>query len=866
MREWYGIWLICWLLWLPLQAQDATTLRQQAKAQLAGGQFDQAIQAAQQAVALAQKAKDPVLHGQSLLVLGQAQQAAGKWAEAVNNLLQAASLLENQPDKSLLAENYTGLGEVYFASKAYDKAATYLAKAAALNPSPPNLYALGEAYTRAKNTAKAQETFQQLLITARQQQKSNYEDQALSRLAVLAENAGQWEKAIGYENERLTAARQHSDKAAEAAAHNNLGYLYKKNNRLNDAAEHFRQALNLLKNIAQTNKNALVLNNLGVTYSNLADYRSALAQHTAALRIAEEQQDTKGIADAYNHIGACQYINANSGGAIANAEKALSLAESIGDNERMMESCQILTEAHQRDGNYTEAKRYADLYQRLKEQQDAALRKMDEEALQNTLQAEKTEGELKMLIADREKQELALNQLKLEAEKRDQELALLRRDGELKEAQRKAEKLERERVAQALALAKGQLEAEKNKQRIAELERQREIAELEKQRRELEEKDKQQQIERLEAEKRFKEAEMARQQEAEATYRRFTYWIFGLGIAILIGIIYGFFSKMKAARIFRRQAEEIRSKNTELLHTNNQLQVTEEELRQNMEELETTQEQLRTQNLTLEKTFIELQDKNKHITDSIRYAQTIQAAILPAKLLLDQAFASHFVLYMPKDVVSGDFYWMSQLPDRTCIAVVDCTGHGVPGAFMSMIGFSLLNQIVNEKDITDPGRVLPMLNANVVHALRQHDRTDANGMDLAFCTIEKQPDGRFKLLFSGAKSKMLYIHKGELHELAATHASIGRTRHAGGDENPHRFDMHEVMLEKGDQLYLFTDGIIDTANTERKRLGTQKLREWLQTHSHLPMDQQGGELQVMLSEYQGKAEQRDDVTVLGVKL
>ncbi len=158
----------------------------------------------------------------------------------------------------------------------------------------------------------------------------------------------------------------------------------------------------------------------------------------------------------------------------------------------------------------------------------------------------------------------------------------------------------------------------------------------------------------------------------------------------------------------------------------------------------------------------ELKEKNDKITDSIRYAQTIQNAILPTESQLKDAFSNHFLLFRPKDIVSGDFYWLNQTEEKTFIAVADCTGHGVPGAFMSMIGSSLLDDIVSEKKIHEPAMMLEMLHIGIRMGLKQEETDNDDGMDVCLCVISKNLDGTFTVEFAGAKTPTL-LHREKRH-------------------------------------------------------------------------------------------------------
>ncbi|MFT6961091.1 MAG: serine phosphatase RsbU (regulator of sigma subunit) [Flammeovirgaceae bacterium] len=263
-----------------------------------------------------------------------------------------------------------------------------------------------------------------------------------------------------------------------------------------------------------------------------------------------------------------------------------------------------------------------------------------------------------------------------------------------------------------------------------------------------------------------------------------------------------------------------------------------------------------------------IEEKNENITASIRYARTIQKAVLPKLEDLQNAFADVFVLYRPKDIVSGDFYWHSQTTDsqgkkKQFIAVADCTGHGVPGAFMSMIGNTLLNEIINIKDIHDVETVLEELDTSIKVALRQKDMENNDGMDIALCCIESLDNEGATIHFSGAKRPLhLYSQdKKQLEKVKATRRGIG-----GFDRKMKIFERVSLTVKKGDIIYLQTDGMADQAMTNSKKIGSATIAQMIEEYAHLPLSAQNEQLNRFLDKVQGDMPQRDDITLLGFQV
>ncbi|MFO7843485.1 MAG: SpoIIE family protein phosphatase [Bacteroidales bacterium] len=255
--------------------------------------------------------------------------------------------------------------------------------------------------------------------------------------------------------------------------------------------------------------------------------------------------------------------------------------------------------------------------------------------------------------------------------------------------------------------------------------------------------------------------------------------------------------------------------------------------------------------------------QNKKINSSIQYAQNIQRAILPVKKEFEKFF-EHFIIYRPKDIVSGDFYWFAEINSTTYIAVVDCTGHGVPGAFMSMIGNRLFNEIVLVNKIYDPAKILTILNVKTIEALRQDASENNDGMDVCLVAIEHKNKQK-KVIFSGAKRPLL-IYKNKTNELT----EIKGDRHSIGgfkkNEQTKQFTSHEIETELDDILYLSSDGLIDQNNEERKRFGSKKLKQIITNNISQPLTKQKETFEKELDNFQGNAEQRDDITLIGLKI
>ncbi len=258
-----------------------------------------------------------------------------------------------------------------------------------------------------------------------------------------------------------------------------------------------------------------------------------------------------------------------------------------------------------------------------------------------------------------------------------------------------------------------------------------------------------------------------------------------------------------------------------------------------------------------------IKNTNIRITDSLRYALTIQQAILPTEERLSQAFDEYFVLYRPKDIVSGDFYWFSQKNNDRFLAVVDCTGHGVPGAFMSMIGYTLLNEIVNLEGIHDPAQILTRMDEEIRIALRQEEGKNKDTMDVCLCRLTQTEGQNIRLQFAGAKAPLYLVGQaGELEKIKGDRRTVG-----GGRRNAPKtlFTTHQRHLKAGHALYLSSDGFVDQSTGSGQKIGSPRFAQWIQEQHAQPMAATRVWLESTLDRQQQDDNQRDDITVLGVR-
>ncbi len=262
-----------------------------------------------------------------------------------------------------------------------------------------------------------------------------------------------------------------------------------------------------------------------------------------------------------------------------------------------------------------------------------------------------------------------------------------------------------------------------------------------------------------------------------------------------------------------------------------------------------------------EKEALLFKEKNKEIRSSIEYAKMLQETILCSPEIIAQEFPEHFILFQPKDIVSGDFYWFHSKKEIDFIAVADCTGHGVPGAMVSMVCNNALNKIIIEENESDTAKILEKVSQEVRSVFKKEGaKSEANdGMDIVLCGINKQ---RNLLRFSGANRPLVIIRNNEVLEVDADRKSIG-----GAIYEDNTFSKQEIVIEKGDVIYLFSDGYVDQFGGENgKKLKSKPFKELLLSIHSLNMDVQKEKLMDAFEKWKGNLEQIDDVCVMGVKI
>ncbi len=380
---------------------------------------------------------------------------------------------------------------------------------------------------------------------------------------------------------------------------------------------------------------------------------------------------------------------------------------------------------------------------------------------------------------------------------------------------------------------------------------------------------------RLEESNALAELERKKRELAEAESHRQTLWIYLLFAVVLLVLVVVFFlyrsniQSKRTNKILQSQKEEIEKTSKELttqkeiLETRKiEIEAKNKELEDQKGKIEIQNEAINRKNETLEATFKEIERKNKDITASITYAKRIQESMLPTALEISAGFPENFILFRPRDIVSGDFYWFSEKNGKVIFAALDCTGHGVPGAIMSMLGDSYLNQIINLQGITDPSWILEELHNSIGIALNQQETQNQDGMDVALCIIDPR---KKRLEFAGAGRPLLLIQDGQMQVIESSKLPVG-----GFQKDRERvFTSHVFNYNPENPLsiYVYSDGFQDQFGGQRgRKFSKNRLEELLFEHHQEPMTEQRKILNKTLIDWMGTNRQMDDILVAGFKL
>jgi len=837
-------------------SMEIAKTNQLAQTHLFQKQNDKAIEYAKKALNLAEATEYESEQAKSFLFLGKAFRQKKNYYEALRNLLYCLRIYEKLYDDTALAEATTEVGLLFYEQKAYTKAIDYFTNAysvykrsSQIDKANQVLEYLAKATLLQGDMDNARKNYSTLLEVKRQEEDTTQIIYVLNNLVSIETALENFKDASQHLLELVKFYNAPSNISSLSAIYNNLGFISKRQGNLPLSIEYFNKSLSLYEKRQAKLPDTLyasLLENVGVAYANLKAYELSETFFNNALKIKQKINNKAEIAKTYNYLAANYYISDNQLKALETVNQAISLANEVNAEEVLITSYRILEMIYKNE-NLVKAQEYTEQVERMTFSMREKQRFEEQRSIDNNNILDKWENDLKQQILLDEQNQIRFRRLSAEAEKQARENE--RKENELKIQAQQIEILRREQKIKEIAFNNQRLESEKAQQML-ELLREKNLAEQQKSLAERQ----QRRLDYIALEMKAKSVQEEQQKEiiegqkkqlqAAKRLRNYGIAIIVLGAVVFLGVVVGMY-------ITYRNNRELREKNSKI---------------------ENQSRAISRQNQELELQRIAIQDKNRvldlqntKINESIRAAQTIQNAILPNDEVIASLFDDFFVLYKPKDIVSGDFYWVDKVENKVMIAAVDCTGHGVAGAFMSLIGNSLLDKIVEKLHIIEPATILNTFDHEIRATLNQEEGTEV-GMDIAFCILEKYKKMEFyDVTFAGAGRPLYFYSKQteELQEIKGDRKSVGMIRKRKTD---FEYTQTSIQLFKGDSIYLFSDGFADQNNPEKEKIGTSRFKELLRKNANLPMQEQKQLLEIFLADFQKSEDQRDDILVIGLQL
>jgi serine phosphatase RsbU (regulator of sigma subunit)/Tfp pilus assembly protein PilF len=612
-------------------------------------------------------------------------------------------------------------------------------------------------------------------------------------------------KAIIYFNKSLEVRREISDNEGIANCLNNLGMIYKEQGNYSKSIDYFTQSLKIRDKIKDELGIGSSLNNIGLIYDEQNDYEQALKYYVRSLKIFEKIKDKRGIAIAYNNLGMIFKKKGDYKKALEYYNKGLKIKEETGNKQGIANSLNNIGGIYYDQGNISKALEHYQkgltINEAIGDQQGISSSMINLANIylkNNKLDLAKKHAIKGLAIA---KEVGAIMQIKDGAQS-------------LWEVYKKTGQFQKSLEMFELYIS--------TRDTIQSEESQREVL---KQgfKYDYEKKAAADSVKSAE-EKKVKDAQIAQQKAEISAKRNQQFMLFGGLVLVAIFAVF----------IFNRFKVTQKQKNI-----------------------------IEIQKVEVEQQRDEINEKNQLITESIEYAKTIQEAIITSHQTFKDIFTDLFILFKPKDIVSGDFYWgHKSKSNKVFWAAADCTGHGVPGAFMTMIGTSLLNEIIIEKEIEDTNLILDELRTSIIQTMNKNidihsNEKMRNGMDIALCCWDLTTN---KLSFSGANNPLFLVRNQELIELKGDKQPIGIYKKM----TP--FTKQTLQIQKGDKIYTFSDGYPDQMNEQESRLKIANFKKLVLETALIATSEQKDIFESTYERWKGNYDQMDDVVLIGVEI
>ncbi len=687
---------------------------------------------------------------------------------------------------------------------------------------------------------------------------------ALKNIGIIHLFKGDYDKSEQFHKDALSLFLSITDYKGISGCYNNLGIIHELKGEFGKAVEQYKSSLKINKEINNQQGVASCYINLGNIFQLRGSYQQSIKYYIDALKIVENTGDKEAAADVYNNIGGLNEKLFELDNALKNYQKSLIIYIETNNRDKMSNVLHNIGQVLSSQEQYPKALEYylqalelrkeygskkgvaattlniGELYLKMKKYKQAF--KFINESLNTFKEIDRKTGItdaysiLGKYYTETRKYQNAIIQLEKAvkiAKKIDYKPSLQENYELISEVYAEWKNFpEAYKYRLLYEQIKDSLTNEKNSNNIVELQMQYEFE------KELKEHELQSKIDQIQTTEALKK-------------QKIISWSLIIGltfILIIVFIVYRAYKrKQKDNLLLRKQKDEINNIN--------------EELKTYQEELISQKEHLIENQGIIEKNLDKISKQNQKITDSIQYALRIQKALLPDETEFKNTFSEYFLINMPKDIVSGDFYWLKHNENKTYIAVADSTGHGVPGAFMSLIGISFLNEIVKNKEKNTAAEILNQLRSYLIAALSRKENLSktGDGIDIALCIIDKS---KKEIQYAGAYNPLIIINDNQLIEIKADKMPIGKHH-----REKNSFTNHILNYKDKDCFYLFTDGYLDQfGGVQGRKFLLNNFKNLLLKICNLPMPEQKNKLIQNFNIWKENYEQVDDILIIGFRL
>jgi tetratricopeptide (TPR) repeat protein/serine phosphatase RsbU (regulator of sigma subunit) len=761
------------------------------------GQYDSALSRAQTALRIFQEKKRSDYEGKTYHLIGLIFYDQGRYAEALESHQKALTIFERIGNQEGIASSYNNIGNIHYAQVRYAEALKAHQKALAI-------------YERIGN--------QQGIATC------------YNNIGVIHYDQGRYAEALESYQKALTIYERIGNQKGIAACYTNIGNIHANQGRYAEALESYQKALTIYERIGDQQGIANCHHNIGFIHANQGRYAEALESYQKALTIYERIGNQKGIAACYTNIGIIHKAQGQYAEALESYQKALTIYERIGNQQGIAYCHNNIGNIHYAQGRYAEAleayQKALAIRERIGDQRGIAT------CHHNIGNIHYAQGRYAEALEAYQKALAIAQSLGLQDYLDDIYLNLAQTDSALAASGLTHLWKSAYLHHRLYAAYKDSVHNEESIRKQAQLESQYEY---------------EKKTALLKAEQEKERALATAQLRQRETQRNLS--LLALGIALIGLVTFAIlYRKIRQQRdLIQKQSDEIQQKNLALEQYN--------------AELKATNQALEESNRIIQQQAETLLEKNQEILDSIRYAERIQRAILPSAEKWQRLLPQSFLLYKPRDIVAGDFYWLEETERYIFLGVADATGHGVPGAFVSIVCANALHKAVLEEGLESPAEILWRVREVVVSQLTQAGEKVKDGMDIALIRFAK--GDRSRAVFAGANRPLWIVSTEGLLEVAGTRQPIGHV------EEPKPFEEVELMLgsRAPAMVYAFTDGIVDQMGGPKgRKLLPKGLREWLLSLWNQPVAKQAERLTALFETWRGDRPQIDDVTVVGVRV